>query len=374
MPATDGGRRLRVCLFSYQFFPRVGGLEQVGLSLAGGWVAAGHRVVVVTVTGPPDGQSAEVYDRQFPFPVVRLSPAAAGRRAFAALLAGGGFDLVLSSGMSMTFWTVWRRARVPVVYLHHLYLGVPPWAFPASLPVQLRRWGRLAARRWVLRRAAGNVFISRFIREVVGVRDGVVIYNPIDPAFRPLPDVPRAVDVAFFGRMVGEKGVAHLLESIRSCNDRGHRFTLDLYGEGADLPEFRATAERLGLGGQVRWHGFQRGEPLVAAMNAAGVVVVPSTWAEPMGIVAVEAMACGRCVIGSASGGLGEVLEGVCPTYPNGDTAALADRLIGVLTDPVARAAHERAALARSRDFRLDAVAGRYVEYFRAVLGRGGDA
>jgi glycosyltransferase involved in cell wall biosynthesis len=87
-----------------------------------------------------------------------------------------------------------------------------------------------------------------------------------------------------------------------------------------------------------------------------------------MGIVAIEAMACGRCVIGSAGGGLGEVLEGVCPTFPNGDATALADRLVTVLTDPAARASHERAARRRSGDFSLPRVSGQYVEYLTDIL------
>ena len=366
---------LRICLFSHNFFPRVGGLEQAGLSLATAWAAEGHAVTVVTVIAPPDGQSAAEYDRQFPFPVVRLERATtrgrAGWAAWGPILRRA--DVLVSNGMSMTYYTAWRRHGVPVVYLHQLFLGVDPWDLPGPPSVQLRRWGRLVARRWVLRRAAGNVFISRFIRRRVGVTNGVVIYNPVDPQFAPTPDAPPAGDVGFFGRMVEEKGVGHLLAAVRACRDRGHRFTLDLYGEGPYLGQFQALAVELGLGpDQVRWHGFARGRPLVAAMNAAGVVVVPSVWEEPMGIVAVEAMACGRCVVGSAGGGLGEVLDGVCPTYPNGDTAALADRLISVLGDPAARGGYERAALARSAAFELGGIARQYVDYFRAVLRRRG--
>ena len=354
---------LRLVLFSNSFLPTVGGLEQVGLSLASGWAAAGHSVTVVTATAADAG-----HDRSFPFGVVRLPSRPAERRAAWREVLGQ-VDLLICSGLSLRHWPAWVRSRVPIVYLHHLYLGMEPWTLPGPPHVQLQRAARLVVRRWVLRRAAGNVYISRFIRDQVRVPGGVVIYNPVDTAFGPM-DVPRVGDVAFFGRMVDEKGVDHLLEAIALCGARGHRFTIDLYGEGRDLDRFQRTADRLGLGGgQVRWHGFVRGEPLVAAMNGAGVVVVPSTWREPMGIVAVEAMACGRCVIGSAGGGLGEVLEGFCPTFPNGDTAALADQLIGVLTDDATRSGYERAALARSQDFRLDRVARAYIDYFRAVLG-----
>ena len=98
MPDADPLPPLRICLFSYQFLPRVGGLEQVAMTLATAWAADGHAVTLVTAT-PAD---AADYDRQFPFPVVRLPLGAAGRRAFAAVLPG--VDVVVSNGVSLTYW------------------------------------------------------------------------------------------------------------------------------------------------------------------------------------------------------------------------------------------------------------------------------
>jgi glycosyltransferase involved in cell wall biosynthesis len=88
-----------------------------------------------------------------------------------------------------------------------------------------------------------------------------------------------------------------------------------------------------------------------------------------MGIVAVEAMACGKCVIGSSLGGLGEVLTGYCPTYPNHDIEQLATQMIAVMTDADLRRRYEESALKRSKDFQRQKIAQDYIDYFRQVMG-----
>ena len=66
-------------------------------------------------------------------------------------------------------------------------------------------------------------------------------------------------------------------------------------------------------------------------MNSHEVMVVPSKWNEPIGIVALEAIACGCVVIGSEGGGLATTIGPCGLTYPNCDYRKLAQRIIEVL-------------------------------------------
>jgi glycosyltransferase involved in cell wall biosynthesis len=79
--------------------------------------------------------------------------------------------------------------------------------------------------------------------------------------------------------------------------------------------------------------------------------VVPSltrrNWREQFGRVAVEAMACGRPVVGAASGEIPRVLGAAGCVVPEGDAAALAAALTALLADPARRAALGAAARAR---------------------------
>jgi glycosyltransferase involved in cell wall biosynthesis len=81
--------------------------------------------------------------------------------------------------------------------------------------------------------------------------------------------------------------------------------------------------------------------------------VVPSVWAEPFGLVAVECMASGRAVIASAVGGLGEVVQngksGIL--VPPGDSSALRGAIRRLLKDPELRARLGAGARARASRF-----------------------
>jgi glycosyltransferase involved in cell wall biosynthesis len=353
---------MRICLFSYRFFPSVGGVEQVNASLASAWTAKGHPVTLVTTTPLGDGDAD--LDRSFTYPIIRLS-SHDSKRQWKQVLDQS--DLVISSGASLTYFRSWMLSRKPLIHIHHLFWGMEQEVIDGT-PLDRLRW---RARHWLrlqlLRRSAGNIYVSRWMLNRVGV-PGEVIHNPVASMFLPMPDVPIAADIGFFGRIVGEKGVNDLLDALHLCNTRGHRFTVSLWGEGNKKEEYQQQAIRLQLADQVQFRPVVRGEELVRAMNSVRIVAVPSKWPEPMGLVAIEAMACGKCVIGSSEGGLGEILQGVCPTYPNHDVGQLADRLIQALTSTPYRQEIEQAALRHSRNFELGKIADDYLNYFQRIL------
>jgi glycosyltransferase involved in cell wall biosynthesis len=115
------------------------------------------------------------------------------------------------------------------------------------------------------------------------------------------------------------------------------------------VDRLRRLAERLGVAERVSFAGAIAREQVPALMCAADVVVtVP--WYEPFGIVPLEAMACGRPVVGSAVGGLldtvvpGVTGELVPPRHPDLLAATLRD----LLADPERRAAYGRAGRRRA--------------------------
>jgi glycosyltransferase involved in cell wall biosynthesis len=59
-------------------------------------------------------------------------------------------------------------------------------------------------------------------------------------------------------------------------------------------------------------------------MNRHRILVVPSIWEEPFGIVALEGIASGCLAIGSEGGGLADAIGACGMTFPNGDSTALA--------------------------------------------------
>lgn len=127
--------------------------------------------------------------------------------------------------------------------------------------------------------------------------------NGVDAsAFRPLAaESSDVLRIGFVGRLVDWKGVDVLLRALAQVTAELPPWRLTVLGDGEQRPELQRLSHDLRLGTQVVFQGA--GIADAGWYAAQDLVVVPSI-AEPFGIVAVEAMACERCVVASAVGGL----------------------------------------------------------------------
>jgi starch synthase len=193
------------------------------------------------------------------------------------------------------------------------------------------------------------------------------------------PDRPYAL---FVGRITRQKGVVHLLAAAEQLPaDAG----LVLCAGAADTPAERqqvadAVAELQARRDGVVWiEAMLPREQLVPLITGATVFVVPSVY-EPLGIVNLEAAACGTAVVASAVGGIPEVVDdgrtGLLVPYDPGDPAAfasgLAARISELLADPARAAAMGAAGRARVlAEFGWPAIAAQTVEVYSRVLAGG---
>ena len=156
----------------------------------------------------------------------------------------------------------------------------------------------------------------------------------------PRPRDPAVRDLLFVGRLWEAKGVHTLVEALGILRARGHaHVTLTVAGpeeHPAYVAALRRRADELGVGAEVRWAGAVPREGLLSLYRAHDVLVFPSIYDEPFGIVQIEAMAAGCAVVGTATGGSAEILEPDVNAlvYRPGDASHLAERLESLLGDP----------------------------------------
>jgi len=162
-------------------------------------------------------------------------------------------------------------------------------------------------------------------------------------AAEPPPRAPDGRALLFVGRLWEAKGVHTLVEAFGILAARGEgAATLTIAGpeEHADYAAgLRRRAEALGVAGRVRWLGPVPRAALLGLYRSHDVLVFPSVYDEPFGIVQLEAMAAGCAVVGTGTGGSAEILEDGANAlvFRAGDAAHLAEQLGRVLGDPALR-------------------------------------
>lgn len=302
---------MRVLIYSPAFLPLVGGLELNTEALARGLEALGEEVVVVTRT--PGGDDAEE-----PFVVVR-DPSARELLRWVRWS-----EVVLHQNLSLRgIWAI-LVARRPLVVAHHSWYR----------RVGGREGVRDLLKRAVIRRVAGSISVSPAIARALRAPSVVVENGFRDDLFRERADTPRDRDLLFVGRLVSDKGADLLLHALARLAERGLRPNLTVVGAGPERAALETLAGELGVRAATTFTGLAQAEALAETYRRHRIAVVPSRYDEPFGIVALEAIASGCVVVGSAGGGLPRAIGPCGLTFPNGDVAALAACLETLLRQP----------------------------------------
>lgn len=191
------------------------------------------------------------------------------------------------------------------------------------------------------------------------------------------PDAPRAGKraagfvIGYAGRLVAEKGIDSLLAACAALPF--HDWTLHLLGSGPEQARCATAAQRLGIGDRVHFLGHLPSTRVVEFYRTLDALVLPSisrrNWIEQFGRVLIEAMACGVPVIGSDSGEIPNVIGAAGLVFPEGDAAALAERLARLAGAPDLRAALAAAGRARVLErFTQAQVAAETASVYRKML------
>jgi len=293
---------MRVLLVSYAFAPSIGGVETASLILAAELRRRGHEVAVATATqaASPPAFDYPVHYQPSPWRLMALHRWA---------------DLVLHNGYSLRFAWPLLLVRRPWVIVHASDFR----------PGLLRRLVAYPAR---------HISPSLAVARTVPLSSTVIWNAYRTDVFSKRNEGARRYRFGFVGRLVSDKGAAHLLEALARLTGAGEFARCAIVGAGPEEERLREQARTLGLEERVDFLGVRRETELVAVLNEIDCLVVPSIWKEPFGIVALEGIACGCVVIGSKGGGLGHAIGSCGMVYPNGDITVLTRAMQTIVDEP----------------------------------------
>ncbi|HEY4119533.1 MAG TPA: glycosyltransferase family 4 protein [Byssovorax sp.] len=335
-----------------------GGVERHVHDLAVGLRERGHEITLAVPEGAP-------CDDAFVAPFTRVEPRAdlskAARDvdvvyAHKPIVAGA---LVAAARVAPVFVAVHDHDLTCVRSHRYLPVSLEPCHRPPGVacvthgccvvrsagPLKISLKSPFALRADLLRLADAARFVAASQYLADRLTDAGVAAARVDvihPATRDEPSaaapVPEARALLFVGQVVRGKGLDLLLRALP-----GLVGDLVVAGDGSGRAEAEALAKELGVAARVRFLGAVAPAAMPALYDAARVVVVPSRWPEPFGMVGVEAMRRGRLVVAARHGGIPEwLVEGRAGHgFHPGDVADLADAVRRALDAPdyAARAA-----------------------------------
>ncbi|MFC0439981.1 glycosyltransferase [Kutzneria buriramensis] len=378
--------RLRVVIGVDTFPPDVNGAANFASRLAAGLAGRGHDVHVLCPsttarsTTESDGTLTvhRVSSLSTPVhPTFRISRPLRASRTAEALLTELAPDVVHVQAhfvVGRALAAAARRHDIPLVATNHFMPenlhGYLP--MPKGLRAALSRLGWWDLRRVLSSARTVTAPTPRAVQLLAehGIPDAIAVSCGIDltrfPA-SPAPDhlVPH---VLFVGRLDEEKRVDEILLAVHRLRRTAH-VRVEIVGDGKCRRAWQELAGRLGIAGDVTFHGHVDDDALLAAYRRADIFCMPGV-AELQSLATMDALAAGKPVVAADAMALPHlVLPGETGwLFPPGDIAALADRLRDLIGDPAARARMGAAGRELIGRHTLDGTLDRFEALYRNAL------
>jgi len=275
---------MKILIYSSAFYPNIGGLEAIMIGLANGFVKNGHSVTVITRSA-----AEKTDDNLLQFKILRKP----------------------------SFWAFLNELRKCDIYLE------------ANVSLKTLIYGLLVKNRWVIThqgiyksKGSGwhgiiknyatilpkkNIAASNYVSENI-LGKSVVIPNFYDSTMFKNLNFAREKDIVFIGRLISDKGAHLLIQAMYEIVKKRPDTSLTIIGDGPARKHLQEMAAKNELLNNITFEGILRGKEITDCLNKHKIMVVPSIWEEPFGIVALEGLACGCRVLVSDRGGLPEAL------------------------------------------------------------------
>ena len=369
---------LRILFWTEQFWPYIGGIQVLSARLVLALRARGHQPLVVTSHATMDLPDVDRYEgvdiHRFrfrePLDQKNIPAMMTVRRRLADLRERFAPDLA-----HLNF-------AGPSAYYHLATAGVRPcpWLVTVHQPLPGSAAGRESVMGRMLREAdwvtavSGSVLANlRSLVPELAARSSVT-YNGLEaPAVSPEPLRWDPPVLLCLGRLVPEKGFDTAIQAMAPLRQRFPDVRMVIAGDGPARADLERLAAAVGVADAVEFTGWVAPEAVPSLMNRATVVVVPSRWEEPFGLVALEAALMARPVVAARVGGLQEVVrEGITGlTFPREDAGALAAAVGELFRQPGRALELGRAARAGAEHaFSLRRVTDEYEALYRRLTQR----
>ena len=230
--------------------------------------------------------------------------------------------------------------------------------FPISLffhndPKTMKGSKSVLEREKILERCAAVFCVSKYIKSQfldgikVNHENVYVLHNGVDRKLKKFP--LKKKEVIFVGRLVFEKGLDLYIDVVSAAAKIFPDWNFRLIGsyrlgdnDNTNSYAYNAIKKFKKIGDQAKFHGFKTHNFVQKKMQDASIIIIPSLWEEPFGLVAAEAMSNGISIIASKVGGIPEIVQNNGVLIKDINSTKLENILIDLMNDEEKRNIYQK--------------------------------
>jgi len=371
---------MKVLLYSYLFFPSVGGIESISATLADGLINEGHfcRIITESVYDKPDN---------FKYPIYR-KPGSSIKRSLINWA-----DIIVFNGASLGLqpWVLFYGK--PFVWIHQGYQVIcvdglgwvegnsAPLSPVQSIVFHYKRKGLFYAAKGAVKVFVKLFFAKYLVTKNVACSDWVLnrlpalhqkitIHSPYPlKKFEHSAETTGKFDFVFVGRMVSEKGLPTLVRAFNELvKNKNESLSLLIIGDGDRRPLIEQMIVDSGLEKNITLAGRKTGQELTDLIHSCKIAIVPSEWEEPLGGVALELLSAGRNIIVSKNGGMTECIGQAGLTFTNGNSDELAYAMYKLWADKDLQTGMKEKAIIQLKAFQPEYLVFEHIKLFEQLI------
>jgi phosphatidylinositol alpha-mannosyltransferase len=380
-------KKLNILLVSAAFRPYPSGVSEHVYYLAKHLQALGNEVTVLSTSFPHYETLKETQEESFK--VVRYGKAILipMNRSYATLPVGIKLPARVASFL--------QNNRFDIVHCHGLFWPeISYWAIKYSRAINVITFITAGFK---IHTTGSGLFRLLFRNQIKKIHGKIAISNRARMAIEPyLPGeyriIPSGVDldkfkpglspaiskkadekiILFLGRLDQRKGIEVIIRAIPVIAKSCPEIRLIVAGQGPMKTQAMKLAQKLGVREKVHFIGAVKSEDLPKYYCSADLYCSPALGGETLGIVLLEAMACGIPVVASDIPGYDETVthlnDGIL--FPPGDSQKLATAIIDVLSNHNLRIKLINNALQKVKNYAWPVIARRTLDYYYELLDK----
>jgi glycosyltransferase involved in cell wall biosynthesis len=367
---------MKILYWTGLFWPHIGGVEVLSMQLLPELQKKGYELIVLTSQSNPNIKTEDEFKG---IPIYRvpfhkgiannnLQEIKKTKQKVKEIINTFGPDLIHLNSIDNSIFFLPQEDdplnKIPILFTVH---ALPPFLVNENTLLMKI----LNSAHWITTASQAMLSVIQNLATEKKDRISLIYYGLKTPGVEFVPPDFISPRLLCIGRVVQEKGFDLVINSFAEVLIQFPKARLIIAGDGPAKSELEKQVKDLNVSHAVKFVGWVSPEDIPRLINSCSVIIVPSRWEEPFGLVALQAAQMSRPVIAAQVGGLPEIVvhNKTGLLFEKDNHSSLMEKINFLLGNPeTAIQMGTKAQMKAIEDFGFDSFVGEYDKLYQNIF------